>query len=34
MYLVIIQSVVTALIGTRLRWQAISRAGVFANPSA
>jgi cellulose synthase/poly-beta-1,6-N-acetylglucosamine synthase-like glycosyltransferase/peptidoglycan/xylan/chitin deacetylase (PgdA/CDA1 family) len=34
MYLVTIQSVITALIGTRQRWQAISRAGVFANPSA
>jgi cellulose synthase/poly-beta-1,6-N-acetylglucosamine synthase-like glycosyltransferase/peptidoglycan/xylan/chitin deacetylase (PgdA/CDA1 family) len=33
MYLVTIQSVITALIGTRQRWQAISRAGVFANPS-
>jgi cellulose synthase/poly-beta-1,6-N-acetylglucosamine synthase-like glycosyltransferase/peptidoglycan/xylan/chitin deacetylase (PgdA/CDA1 family) len=34
MYLVTIQSVITALVGTRQRWQAISRAGVFANPSA
>jgi len=34
MYLVTIQSVITALIGTRQRWQAISRAGVFANPPA
>jgi hypothetical protein len=34
MYLVTIQSVITALIGTRQRWQAISRAGVFADPSA
>jgi cellulose synthase/poly-beta-1,6-N-acetylglucosamine synthase-like glycosyltransferase len=34
MYLVTIQSVITALIGTRQRWQAISRAGVFATPSA
>jgi hypothetical protein len=34
MYLVTIQSVITALIGTRQRWQAISRAGVFAGPSA
>ena len=34
MYLVTIQSVITALIGTRQRWQAISRVGVFADPSA
>ena len=34
MYLVTIQSVITALIGTRQRWQAISRTGVFADPSA
>jgi hypothetical protein len=34
MYLVTIQSVITALVGTRQRWQAISRVGVFANPSA
>ena len=34
MYLVTVQSVITALVGTRHRWQAISRAGVFANPSA
>ena len=34
MYLVTIQSVITALIGTRQRWQAVGRAGVFANPSA
>jgi cellulose synthase/poly-beta-1,6-N-acetylglucosamine synthase-like glycosyltransferase/peptidoglycan/xylan/chitin deacetylase (PgdA/CDA1 family) len=34
MYLVTIQSVITALVGTRQRWQVISRAGVFANPSA
>ena len=33
-YLVTIQSVITALVGTRQRWQAISRAGVFASPSA
>jgi cellulose synthase/poly-beta-1,6-N-acetylglucosamine synthase-like glycosyltransferase len=30
MYLVTIQSVITALIGTRQRWQVIRRAGVFA----
>ncbi len=30
MYLVTIQSVITAVIGTRQRWQVISRAGVFA----
>jgi cellulose synthase/poly-beta-1,6-N-acetylglucosamine synthase-like glycosyltransferase len=34
MYLVTIQSVITALVGTRQRWQAISRAGVFADQSA
>ena len=35
MYLVTIQSVITALIGTRQRWQVIRRAGVFADdPSA
>ena len=34
MYLVTIQSVITALIGTRQRWQAISRTGVFADLSA
>ena len=33
MYLVTIQSVITALAGTRQRWQAISRTGVFAEPS-
>ena len=32
MYLVTIQSVITALAGTRQRWQVISRTGVFANP--
>jgi cellulose synthase/poly-beta-1,6-N-acetylglucosamine synthase-like glycosyltransferase len=31
MYLVTIQSVITALLGTRQRWQAIRRAGVFAS---
>jgi hypothetical protein len=31
MYLVTIQSVMTALLGTRQRWQAITRAGVFAD---
>ncbi|HEX2312943.1 MAG TPA: glycosyltransferase, partial [Thermomonospora sp.] len=30
MYLVVIQSVVTALLGTRLRWQTIRRHGTFA----
>jgi cellulose synthase/poly-beta-1,6-N-acetylglucosamine synthase-like glycosyltransferase/peptidoglycan/xylan/chitin deacetylase (PgdA/CDA1 family) len=30
MYLVTIQSVITALLGTRQRWQAIRRTGVFA----
>jgi cellulose synthase/poly-beta-1,6-N-acetylglucosamine synthase-like glycosyltransferase/peptidoglycan/xylan/chitin deacetylase (PgdA/CDA1 family) len=34
MYLVTIQSVITALTGTRQRWQVISRAGVFAEPPA
>jgi cellulose synthase/poly-beta-1,6-N-acetylglucosamine synthase-like glycosyltransferase/peptidoglycan/xylan/chitin deacetylase (PgdA/CDA1 family) len=34
MYLVTIQSVITALAGTRHRWQAIGRAGVFADQSA
>ncbi len=31
MYLVTIQSVITALLGTRQRWQAIRRTGVFAD---
>ena len=31
MYLVTIQSVMTALLGTRQRWQAIRRTGVFAD---
>ncbi len=31
MYLVTIQSVITALIGTRQRWQVIRRSGVFAD---
>jgi hypothetical protein len=30
MYLVTIQSVMTALLGTRHRWQAITRTGVFS----
>jgi hypothetical protein len=30
MYLVTIHSVITALLGTRQRWQVIRRAGVFA----
>ena len=34
MYLVTIQSVITALLGTRQRWQVIRRAGVFAEPPA
>jgi len=34
MYLVTIQSAITALIGTRQRWQVIHRAGVFADQSA
>jgi cellulose synthase/poly-beta-1,6-N-acetylglucosamine synthase-like glycosyltransferase/peptidoglycan/xylan/chitin deacetylase (PgdA/CDA1 family) len=36
MYLVTIQSVITALLGTRQRWQVISRAGIFSDqpPSA
>jgi len=34
MYLVTIQSAITALIGTRQRWQVIRRAGVFADAEA
>ena len=34
MYLVTIQSVITALLGTRQRWQVIRRSGVFAGPTA
>jgi len=34
MYLVTIQSVITALIGTRQRWQVIRRAGIFADEPA
>ena len=34
MYLVTIQSVITALLGTRQRWHVIRRAGVFAGQSA
>jgi cellulose synthase/poly-beta-1,6-N-acetylglucosamine synthase-like glycosyltransferase len=34
MYLVTIHSVITALLGTRQRWQTISRAGVFADQPA
>ena len=34
MYLVTIQSVMTALLGTRQRWHAIRRAGIFAGQSA
>jgi hypothetical protein len=33
MYLVTIQSVIAALIGTRQRWQATERTGVFAEPA-
>src|SRR5262245_18213083 len=33
MYLVTIQSVMTALVGTRHRWQAITRTGVFSGRS-
>ena len=33
MYLVTIQSVISALLGTRERWRASSRAGVFAEPA-
>jgi cellulose synthase/poly-beta-1,6-N-acetylglucosamine synthase-like glycosyltransferase/peptidoglycan/xylan/chitin deacetylase (PgdA/CDA1 family) len=33
MYLVTIQSVISAMLGTRERWQVISRAGVFAEPA-
>ncbi|HEX9063456.1 MAG TPA: glycosyltransferase family 2 protein, partial [Streptosporangiaceae bacterium] len=32
MYLVTIQSVMAALLGTRQRWQAVSRTGVFGQP--
>jgi len=34
MYLVTVQSVITALLGTRQRWQVIRRAGIFAGQSA
>ncbi|HEX2318468.1 MAG TPA: bifunctional polysaccharide deacetylase/glycosyltransferase family 2 protein [Streptosporangiaceae bacterium] len=34
MYLVTIQSVMTALLGTRQRWQAIAKTGVFSGPAA
>jgi cellulose synthase/poly-beta-1,6-N-acetylglucosamine synthase-like glycosyltransferase len=34
MYLVTIQSVITALVGTRQRWQATKRTGVFTDPAA
>jgi hypothetical protein len=33
MYLVTIQSVISAMLGTRERWQVIRRAGVFAEPA-
>jgi cellulose synthase/poly-beta-1,6-N-acetylglucosamine synthase-like glycosyltransferase len=32
MYLVVIQSLVTAILGARLRWHAIRRTGTFAEP--
>jgi cellulose synthase/poly-beta-1,6-N-acetylglucosamine synthase-like glycosyltransferase/peptidoglycan/xylan/chitin deacetylase (PgdA/CDA1 family) len=32
MYLVVIQSLVTAMLGARLRWQAIRRSGTFITP--
>jgi hypothetical protein len=32
MYLVTIQSVIAALLGTRQRWQATQRTGVFTEP--
>ncbi|MET8161616.1 hypothetical protein ABZT47_35105 [Sphaerisporangium sp. NPDC005289] len=31
MYLVVIQSVATAVLGVRLRWQTIRREGTFAD---
>ena len=34
MYLVTVQSVISAMLGTRQRWQVIARAGVFAEPTA
>jgi hypothetical protein len=34
MYLVVIQSVVTALVGSRLRWQRMERRGMGAPPSS
>jgi hypothetical protein len=34
MYLVTIQSIIAALLGTRQRWQATQRTGVFADPRA
>ncbi|WP_317453313.1 bifunctional polysaccharide deacetylase/glycosyltransferase family 2 protein [Streptomyces xanthii] len=34
MYLVVVQSVVTALLGNRLRWQRMQRAGTFGNQAA
>ncbi|WP_433327705.1 bifunctional polysaccharide deacetylase/glycosyltransferase family 2 protein [Spirillospora sp. CA-294931] len=33
MYLVVIQSLVTALLGARLRWHTIRRAGTFSSPN-
>jgi len=33
MYLVTIQSIITALLGTRQRWQVIRRTGVFSGQS-
>jgi hypothetical protein len=34
MYLVTVQSVISAMLGTRERWQVIHRAGVFAESAA
>ncbi|MEO3807435.1 bifunctional polysaccharide deacetylase/glycosyltransferase family 2 protein [Sphaerisporangium sp. B11E5] len=34
MYLVVIQSVATAVLGVRLRWQTIRREGTFATPAS
>jgi hypothetical protein len=33
MYLVVIQSVATALAGTRLRWQKLRRLGIVGAPA-
>ncbi|GAB2810587.1 hypothetical protein GCM10022221_04990 [Actinocorallia aurea] len=34
MYLIVIQSLVTAVLGSRLRWQTMERAGTFNEPGA